>query len=77
MNFLDAFEQEEVNTKLEKLQNDAEMSKGSDPKVGHSAHSRCLPEPEDIFNGLEEFKYCKSVGRVWNQGRCASDWVWF
>lgn len=41
----------------------------ADPKVGHAkGHTHS-------FNGLKEWKHCKSVRRVWNQGRCASDWV--
>lgn len=48
-----------------------QMNNNADPKVGHAKghiHS---------FDGLKEWKQCKSVGRVWNQGRCASDWVRF
>ncbi len=30
---------------------------------------------KSAFDGTKEWNYCKSVNHVYNQGKCASDWV--
>lgn len=43
----------------------------------HPPNQKFLPPSMglDSFDGLKQWKYCPSVKKIRNQGRCASDWV--